>query len=454
MDHLPPELVSLVLGWAAGYAPALREVCRAWRRLIAIRQPDPASISDLARRGETDLLVWIREECAARGIDLPPEFARRVMSIAAQNGHLQLMALAEAWGGRDYADAAMSAARGGHPSLVRQVMEWLKRRPSDLVPNKRGLLCAGARLGDKKILQDAVEIVKGLADGVGPHDAGDMLIWSARAGHSSLVCSVLALDPDSGSIEIAVRRAALRGHTDIVTLLCQEGKVVSCVNEALKGAVEGGSVALAKLAIQWGARLTADDLSLATLSGSEEMVSFVHQTLDAGALITFTALHELLEWATVRGHDRLVRLAVRWGATPKSTFSSLIRVAAANGYEPIVRLLWSMGDTGNAALAADAAADRNHESIVRLFLSWGYFEPEKVLAHASRNENESLMRLAVERGATGLTSAMLDAAAKGRATATSVLIDLGADASALLAKNGTPPAVVRMLRRRGLLPIE
>jgi ankyrin repeat protein len=200
--------------------------------------------------------------------------------------------------------------------------------------------------------------------------------------------------------------------------LLENGADISATgNVLLEQAVADGSEAIVRLLLQYGADVNAQGdlygsaIYAAMIKGNEEML----QLLQENAMIPCKNLptRKVLKEAAADGSEPLVKLFIENGAevnAPGSIDGTALSQAAANGRELIVRLLLDNGANINAAdefskTALQLAAENGNEPIVRLLLdkganvntSTGY--GGTALQLAAKKGNEPIARLLLAKGA-------------------------------------------------------
>jgi hypothetical protein len=339
MEHLPLDVLGLVLTPLLGFAPALEAVCHSWLSLVsacrasgrrpwtwadALRplsaparvegpagrwRPATLGLFELAERGHSGLLVWTH---ASRG-GFTLSVAFRVLA---------------------------GAAKGGHEALARLAKGWGEAQP-------RNCWGPGYRKGP-------------LAVGWSACDLDEVMFYSAAGGSEALV--LLSREWGATSFRRALAGAARGGHEALARRARDWG--ASNFDEGLRCAAEGGHEALARLAKDWG-ESSAQPLDFNAALGGAAMHG--HETLAClfkawGA----TNFDRAIVLAAEGGHLALVLLIKEWGAR---AFNEVMISAAKGGHEGIVRLARRWGSIAYGA-AAERAAAHGYGALACLLREW------------------------------------------------------------------------------------
>lgn len=419
MESVPPEIIEAILAHASEYSPALRRVCTSWSWVVS-RLSGPSkvlSLSSLAARGETALIVWARE---CRGAPFPQKCADSILLSAAEHGHSSLVSLALTWGGSCVVAAASRAARGGHVPTLLALAEPRGWEPATMMS-----LATEAMAGDHEgVVLALVEL--GL-----PYYM--VLPLAAARGREAL--AKLALDKmrdsrgkvwiKSGTIAILAESAGWGGNENTARALCEacreQGPEMLKKFSAglLYGAARRGHNALVALAIELGGDELERSLMTALSYGHLQAALLIKEAyVMRGGQLAPERLDRVLDQAAMGGHAHLVDLLLDWGASGHRADKLLVS-AADLGHEPVVRALLRRGFTARAMEAAEAAIAANHENIVQALV--GFVDPDRALIAAAAFGSERIVRLVVGAGAANFSDALIMAETFGHANVASML---------------------------------
>ncbi|RMZ89941.1 hypothetical protein DV736_g2821, partial [Chaetothyriales sp. CBS 134916] len=233
-------------------------------------------------------------------------------------------------------------------------------------------------------------------------------------------------------LTIALAHAAAGGHVSTAQLLLQNGAKNSYQGEkaipyrgrywhALDYAAANGHEPLARLLLSHGARVAfssdrgARAIELAAARGNEEMVNLLaRRIIRHRGRVLIPALAS----AAAKGHIGTVRLLLHMGAEVPPTPSSAqaIHLAAKNGYEDVVRLLFSRGAKDSYVTYFEPAYGRSfywaclhfavfagHQGLVKFFLE------KSTIPSAPASHRTTALPLAALRGYGDILDLLLEA---------------------------------------------
>jgi len=294
-DMLPCEMLQIILlRECCGYLPALREVCTAWRDMVADhskknqrRKKDIGIIPvhTLAVRGHTDLLQHIRESPSWTGVTSLCMFYRSlsIMENAARGGHTELLCLCWSW----------------HQQQDRMNAAAFHRYRCLLLNTEQGEIVVAAAAGGHE------STLRSCKEELGVCDFNRAMVDAALHGHESIVR--LCVEWGADRVNIAMEEAAHGGHESIVRL-CYEQYGADDLGPAIIAATTYGFESIVRLILEWG----------------------------------YTRVNDVMEQAAFTGHASIVRLCKEWGAVD---FNTAMIAAADGGYDDIVNLCREWGAT-------------------------------------------------------------------------------------------------------------
>lgn len=243
MDVLPPEVLSAILGYAAGYAPAARAVCRRWRVLAPA--DGALKLRDLGAAGRVDLVAWVREVlgCKFQAV------ANEILYGAAGGGHELLCVLVRKWSASETVGSwsawhtLHAAAYGGHLHICLLVKSWG-------ATSFAGMLAGAAEGGREKLC------IVAKAWGACSESAIDEMLVRAAFSYRPHICRLAKKwgASDADAIDAVLQCATENGDVRLCRLAKKWGASPAAVEKMLYTAEQEGNWQLCKLARRWGAR--------------------------------------------------------------------------------------------------------------------------------------------------------------------------------------------------------
>lgn len=179
--------------------------------------------------------------------------------------------------------------------------------------------------------------------------------------------------------------AAQHGYLEVVKSVAKLRTKIDEIDResgvfALLAAVNEGHEAVARLLLEMGANVQANDkngrtpLWWAAAKGNETMVQLLLEKradVEATDSISLTPLSS----AAAEGHEAVVRLLIENGANVEASDiigRTTLSLAAERGHEAVVRLLLEEGaNVEYSQMALSLAAENGHEAVVRLLIEKG-----------------------------------------------------------------------------------
>ncbi|KAJ7059443.1 hypothetical protein C8F01DRAFT_1295268 [Mycena amicta] len=317
----------------------------------------------------------------------------------------------------DYGNALQAASDGGHPDIVRLLLEH------------------GADVNMQ-----------------GGHD-GNALQAASHSGHLDVVRLLLEHGADVNAqgghygnalrrhYENALQAASAGGHLDVVRLLLEHGADVNTqgggYRNALQATSAGGHLDVVRLLLEHGADVNTQGgdyrnaLQAASTGGHLDVVRLLLEH-DADVNAQGGPYGNALQAASDGGHLNIVRLLLEHGADVNAQgghYGNALQAASARGHPDVVRLLLEHGADVNAqgghyANALQAASWEGHPDVVQLLLEHGANINAlgrlygNALQAASAVGNLDVVQLLLEHGADvnaqgGLDGNALQAASEG-----------------------------------------
>jgi ankyrin repeat protein len=243
------------------------------------------------------------------------------------------------------------------PVVTAQVVET---RPDDYDATDLIQVC---HYGDLDALQELI------AQGIDLHSDGEAALRrAANKGQTAIVTVLLAHDADFHvDNDIALRLASNHGHIETVRLLLDRGATIHAKNDwALQGAAENGHTETVLLLLDHNANIHA-------------------------------AENRSLWRAAQNGHIETARLLLDRGADIHAKNDVAVQLSAQNGHTEIVRLLLDRGadiHTDND-WALEWAAGQRHSATVALLIERG--APIDKLTPAQRNIHDLYLEMILDR---------------------------------------------------------
>ena len=335
--------------------------------------------------------------------------AKLILNRAAAEGNVGAVRSALYFGAKNYDSAMGLAAKYGHKTIVRLMLEFgVGERSSQPLRMSPKATSFGAKDYEHAMEEAAasgyIEIVQMLLAKGANFNQNIPRIKSAMAeaagnGHIDIV--LLLLMVGSTDYDGTMQEAAREGHRNIVELMFSKA---NNYNEVMREAAQGGHKDIIQLMLDNGATDYNMAMSYAACSGHMDIVVWMLSMVDC----SIEDYNETMINAGAGGYIDIVRLMLSKGAGIKDLHAPYAHLAdnscditmmnaADGGHIDVVQLMLDNGATDYGS-TIDRAAKNGHMNIVKLMPTFGLDYYNTALEKASENGHIEIVQLLLQKG--------------------------------------------------------
>ncbi|EFA77948.1 hypothetical protein PPL_08593 [Heterostelium album PN500] len=210
----------------------------------------------------------------------------------------------------------------------------------------------------------------------------------------------------AGCSTMAINKAAMNGHLDVVEFLC-ENRSEGCGEEAINWAATVGNLSVVKyLHYKIGAPCFYEALDMAATNGYLGLVKFLHYNRTEGCSTS------AIDGAARNGHLEILKF-LHFNRTEGCTTGAFDN-AARNGHLDILKFLHEYRDEGCSVMAANGAAFEGHLDVIEHLHIWNVEFTIGAMTNAAVNGHVGIVKFLHENRNEGCQqSTLADSARKG-----------------------------------------